>query len=155
MARIAQHQAEAPGGDPLGAAIDFADEPEAPAVLALIQAAFDRYAKAIPSPEEISEAIQTRQILILKLERELAGLLHFETHGATSILRFWTVAQRFRDRGVGGALWRRYLASQCAVRRFVLWVDEGNDDAIRKYRHYHYENDGVSDDILANECIPQ
>ena len=153
MTRVAQQEA-APPDDPWREQIAFAGEPDADAVLKLIQSAFDRYAKQIPPPEEIRAAIEVHQIIVLKLGSEIAGLLYFETHGATSTLRFWTVAARFRDRRVGGALLRHYLASQCAVRRFVLWVDEGNDDAIRKYRHYHYDNDGVSDYILANECIP-
>lgn len=153
MTRVAQQ--ETASDDPWREQIVFAGEPDADAVLGLIQSAFDRYAKQIPSPEEIREAIRSFQILTLKLGNQIAGLLHFETHGATSTLRFWTVAQRFRDRRVGGALMRHYLASQSAVRRFVLWVDVGNDDAIRKYRRYHYDNDGVSDDILANECITQ
>ena len=155
MTRVAQQEAAPATDDPWREQIAFAGEPDADAVLGLIQSAFNHYAKQIPSPEEIRAAVQTHQIIILKLGSELAGALYFETHGATSTLRFWTVAARFRDRRVGGALLRHYIASQCAVRRFVLWVDEGNDDAIRKYRHYHYENDGVSDYILANECIPE
>jgi ribosomal protein S18 acetylase RimI-like enzyme len=153
MTRVAQQ--EASPDDPWREQVAFASEPDAEAVLGLIQSAFNHYAKQIPSPEEIRAAIQAFQIIILKLGSQIAGLLHFETHGATSTLRFWTVSQRFRDRRVGGALMRHYLASQSAVRRFVLWVDEGNDDAIRKYRRYHYDNDGVSDHILANPCIPQ
>lgn len=151
MARPAR-QEEAPG-DPWLEQVALARESDAAEALGLIEAAFDRYAKQIPPREEIEAAIRGRSMLILRLGSEIAGLLYFENHGVASTLRFWTVARRFRDRHLGAALMRRYLASQQDARRFVLWVDEGNDDAIQKYRRFHYESDGLADDILANDLI--
>jgi ribosomal protein S18 acetylase RimI-like enzyme len=154
MTRAAQQERPVVPDDPWREQLFFARESDGEAVRGLIESAFDRYAKQIPPAQEIHAAIEAHHVFVLKLGTEIAGLLHFDLHGATSTLRFWTVARRFRDRHVGGALMRHYLASQCDVRRFVLWVDEGNDNAISKYRRYHYDHDGVSDHILANECIP-
>jgi len=154
MARGAATQEFPPVDDDEGKARTvFAEKRDGQAMLALIESAFDQYAKHIPSPDEIESAIEACQILIIRQGEHPAGLLFFETRGVTSTLRFWTVAREFRDLHLGAALMRHYLASQTAVRRFVLWVNADNADALRKYRHYHYANDGVVDCVLANEWI--
>jgi GNAT superfamily N-acetyltransferase len=128
---------------------------ECEAVLGLIEQTCDRYAKQIPDLEEIEAAVFSRQILTLRDGNALAGLLHFETRGATSTLRYWVVAPEFQNRHIGSALMRRYLASHPHVRRFVLWVNSDNADALHKYQHYHYARDGVVDRIFANNLIPK
>ena len=133
--------------------VSLAERRDAPAVLSLIERNFDRYAKQIPSIDEIETAIDSCRILTIQHGGALAGLLFFETRGVTSTLRFWTVADEFRDAHIGSALMRRYLESQTEVRRFLLWVNTDNEDALNKYRHYHYETDGVVDYVLANEWI--
>ena len=126
---------------------------EGKALLELIEGACDRFAKQIPALEEIEAASSSRQILTFRCGETLAGLLHYETRGVTTTLRYWVVAPGFRDRGVGSALMNHYLASQAGVRRFVLWVNSDNEDALRKYRHYHYARDGVVDLVLVNDWI--
>lgn len=153
MARIANVETTLPCNDANSLHVTFAENSNAPAILGLIESRFNCYAKNIPAPREIAAVIEGRQILIVQQRTDLAGLLFFETHGSTSTLRFWAVAEGFRDLGVGSALMRHYFASHPHVRRFLLWVNLDNEDAIRKYQHYHYIRDGVFDYVLANEWI--
>ena len=155
MARSAPQEAQPVQRNLGNDAILIAERQDERDVLNLIEAAFDPYAKHIPSLEEIRAAIDRCEILILRHTTDIAGLLFFETHGVTSTLRFWTVREGFRDAHLGSELMGHYLASQTAVRRFVLWVNTDNEDALRKYRHYHYATDGVLDYVLANESIPR
>ena len=136
-----------------GDGVLLATRHDAGAIMVLLETAFDRYAMQLPSPEEIEAAVESSEILLLKRSDALAGLLFFETHGVTSTLRFWAVAQEFHGTCVGSSLIWHYLATQGGVRRFVLWADADDRVLIEKYRHYHYAEDGVVDYVLTNDLI--
>jgi ribosomal protein S18 acetylase RimI-like enzyme len=80
-------------------------------------------------------------------------LLFFETQGLASSVRFWAVSEKFRDRRVGSALMQHYFQIHGSVRRFTLWVNASNENAITKYRHYGYAPDGLMDHVLVNQMI--
>jgi hypothetical protein len=139
---------------PIGEGQVVSAEPaDSQAILSLIENSFDRYAEQLPTLEEIEEAVQNRQILVVKREGTIGGLLFYETQGFTSMVRYWLAAKPFRAFHLGSALMRHYLATQRAVRRFVLWVIVDNADAVQKYRHYGFLPDGLVDYVLANEMI--
>ena len=133
-----------------GLPVGFAEKADGPAVLGLIESLFDRYGEQLPMLYEIEAAIENRQILAVRNDSELAGLLFFETQGLASTVRFWAVAEKFRALKVGSAVMRQYLKIHDAVRRFTLWVNVGNENAIRKYRHFGYAPDGLIDHVLAS-----
>ena len=102
----------------------------------------------------IDAAIQARQIFAIRCDSALAALLFFETQGFTSTVRYWVVANQFQSVGFGSALIRHYFAAQSAVRRFILWVTVDNENAVKKYRHYGYNPDGLVDNVLVNSLVP-
>jgi hypothetical protein len=119
----------------------------------LIEGLFDPVGEQIPALYEIEEAVANHQVFAVKREGVLAGILFFEAQGFTSAVRFWAVAEKFHAAGVGSALMRHYLRAQSGVRRFTLWVNAANQNAIQKYGHYGYAPDGLVDYVLANEMI--
>lgn len=123
------------------------------ALLELIERSFDRYGEQIPTLYELETAIDNHQVLVARHGGELAGLLFFETQGLASSVRFWAVSERFRDRRVGSALMQHYFQIHGSVRRFTLWVNASNENAITKYRHYGYTPDGLMDHVLVNQMI--
>jgi hypothetical protein len=131
----------------------YADKMDAPAISDILSRSFDRHAEQLPMLYEIESAIESRQILVVKSREMLGGLLFFETHGFTSTVRYWLVAEGFRASHLGSALMRHYFASQSAVRRFILWVIADNTNAVEKYQHYGFLPDGLVDYVLANEKI--
>jgi len=133
--------------------VTLAERADAPTILNLLLGAFDRYAEQLPTASEVESAVAAGQIFVVKLDGALAGLLFFETQGMTSTLRYWLVTEGFRDRHVGAALMRRYLASQSAVRRFLLWVIASNDNAVQKYMRFGFAPDGLVDHVLASAPI--
>jgi hypothetical protein len=151
MARVAQAPPAPAGESP----VVIANPSDAPAILALLERAFNRFGEQIPLLYEIEAAVQARQILVAKHEGALAGLLHFETQGVTSTLRFWAVADEFRAHKFGSALIRQYFAVNNTVKRFNLWVAADNVNAVQKYGHYGYTPDGLVDYVLANELVPE
>jgi len=150
LARPAQ-----PGRVTAGSPVVPAEKADAPGVLALIENFFDRFGEQIPGLREIEAAIENRQVLVMRCDGALAGLLFFETQGVASTVRFWVVAEKFRARHVGSALMQYYFQTHGAVRRFTLWVNANNENAIAKYRHYGYAPDGLVDHVLANHLIRQ
>jgi GNAT superfamily N-acetyltransferase len=133
--------------------ISVAVQSEAPEVLGLIEASFDRFADQLPTLYEIDAAIAAGQIFVIKQNGTIAALLFFETQGLTSTIRYWLVAAQFHSRGFGSALIRQYFSTQSAVRRFLLWVTATNENAIQKYQHYGYAPDGLVDHVLVNEPV--
>jgi ribosomal protein S18 acetylase RimI-like enzyme len=152
-----QRMSRAGTGDEAGRAVDdptvFAEKHDSPAVLELIESLFDRYGEQLPMPYEIESAVDNHQVVAVKRDDTVAGILFFETQGLASAVRFWAVAEKFQSSGVGSALMRRYLQVHSDVRRFTLWVNANNQNAIRKYEHYRYAPDGLVDCILANGLI--
>jgi hypothetical protein len=131
----------------------YAEKMDAPAVSDLLGRSFDHQAEQLPMLYEIESAIKSRQILVVKNQGTLAGLLFFETQGFTSTVRYWLVAEEFRASRLGSALMRHYFTTQSAVRRFVLWVIADNVNAVQKYQHYGFIPDGLIDYVLANGKI--
>jgi ribosomal protein S18 acetylase RimI-like enzyme len=142
--------APAPGIEP---PVHFAHRSEAEAIHLLLESSFDHFADQLPALHEIEAAIAARQILTVPCEGRLGALLFFETQGFTSTLRYWAVAEEFRNRRLGGALMRHYFGLHGAVRRFLLWVVADNHNAVEKYQHYGYLPDGLLDQVLVNEPI--
>jgi len=108
----------------------------------------DRYSEQIPLIEEIELMIKSNQLLALKKNNEIAGLLYFEKSGKTSHLKEWHVNEKYRGIKVGARLLSTYfnLCSDC--NRFILWVKENNTDAIKIYEHYGYKKELIKDRIL-------
>lgn len=149
MARPAQIT----GSTDVNLPVVFVENTDAPAILELVENAFDRYGEQLPALYEIEAAIKNRQIFAVKRDEKIAGLLFFETQGFNSIVRFWAVAEEFRALKIGSALMQHYFKTQNAVRRFTLWVNTENENAIQKYKHYGYAPDGLIDCVLANKMI--
>jgi hypothetical protein len=133
--------------------VTLADEADKRAILDLLESSFDHYADQLPTPYEIEAAIEGKQIFVIKCDGELAAMLHFETQGFTSTIRYWVAAERFQSKRLGASLIRHYFATQSAVKRFILWVVAANENAVKKYQHYGYVADGLIDHVLANEKI--
>jgi ribosomal protein S18 acetylase RimI-like enzyme len=150
-------RAQQPGATTAGSvqAVTVGTRKDAVEVLTLLRASFDPFAEQLPTEYEIVAALDSQQILLVRMEDSLAGLLFFETQGFASMLRYWVVAKAFQSRGVGAALMTRYLESQSAAKRFVLWVMSDNARAIQQYRRFGYQPDGMVDYVLANVKIAQ
>lgn len=138
----------------VGTRVVRAEKTEGRAALDLLDGTFDRFADQLPTLYEIEAALETGQVLAVKADGNLAALLYFETQGFATTIRYWAVAEAYRDRGFGSALMREYLESHAAARRFTLWVVSENKNAVKKYEHYGYAADGLIDHVLTNAMIP-
>lgn len=130
------------------AEVVLADQADGAALAGMLETALDRHAEQIPDADEMARAAAERKVLIVRADAAIAGLLFYEKTGQASLLRHWLVDPAYRDRRVGARLMRRYFADCAEVRRFVLWVISDNHNAIDRYRHYGYAQDGLIDQVL-------
>jgi ribosomal protein S18 acetylase RimI-like enzyme len=128
--------------------VGFAGPADAPAILELLERLFDRFSKQIPDLDEIRDAISRNSILVCRQGMAIAGLLFFETAGLTSTLRYWCVDATFREQRVGSRLITSFFRVCRASKSIVLWVYAENDNAIRRYRHYGFQDEETVDQIL-------
>jgi len=111
----------------------------------------DRYAEQIPSVEELTLEIRNKNIILIKKEGVIAGFVHYNIKGLTSHLRYWFVNPDFREQRIGSKLLRSYFSLTPQAIRFILWVIQTNDNAIKRYFHYGYVLDNLTDTVLINK----
>jgi ribosomal protein S18 acetylase RimI-like enzyme len=150
MTKTVAGEAPAPAADP---EVVWADSADGPALAAMLEAMLDRHAEQIPDAGEMSRAAGEKKILVIRAGGAIAGQLFFEATGQSSILRHWVVDAAYRDRRVGARLMHRYFAECKDVRRFTLWVISDNDNAIDRYKHYGYQQDGLIDQVLMRQAV--
>jgi ribosomal protein S18 acetylase RimI-like enzyme len=126
----------------------LAGESDGAALAGMLETELDRFSEQIPDAEEMARAASERKIMIIRSGAAIAGMLFSEVTGQSSLLRHWVVDPAYRDQRVGARLIRRYFADCKDVRRFLLWVISDNHNAIDRYRHYGYQQDGMIDQVL-------
>jgi GNAT superfamily N-acetyltransferase len=108
----------------------------------------DRHADQIPELDALEVAAANGNILLARVGAELAGLLFFEQWRLSAILRYWVLAERYRNQGIGALLIEWFFRLSGESRRISLWVVADNRDAIEKYRHYGFERDRLVDQVM-------
>lgn len=151
MTKVTRPEDAAPPAAP-DPEIVLAGEGDGAALAAMLEAELDRFSEQIPDADEMARAASERKILIIRsgirTGQAIAGMLFYEVTGQSSLLRHWVVDPAYRDQRIGARLMRRYFAECKDVRRFLLWVISDNHNAIDRYRHYGYQQDGLIDQVL-------
>lgn len=114
----------------------------------LLHEHFDKYAEQIPTKEELCDFITTNHSLLFKIEGIIAGFILFDQTPSTSCLRYWFVNPKYRNQGVGSALFHEYIKRCAACSRHLLWVVEDNENAVKRYEHYGYKTEKLKDYVL-------
>lgn len=121
---------------------------EAPAVLAFFEELLDPYSEQIPDLEQIQNACSAGNIVVIRNNSHLDGVLFYESTGVTTVLRYWFVAKDAQNKGVGARLIKTMFRRCSDGKRTLLWVFGDNDDAIGKYEHYGFRRDDMRDLIM-------
>lgn len=111
----------------------------------------DPLSEQIQSIAELREAVVSEGVLVVREGDGLSGMLIHETTGQSTVLRYWHVAAHCHGNGIGSRLMHAFLARCATSRRVVLWVLSSNDDAISKYSHYGFSEDGMIDNIMVRQ----
>lgn len=112
---------------------------------------FDIFAERIPSVEELKSLITSTYLI--RDNRQITALLISEKKGVTEELRYWLVKKEFQKKKYGGILMRYFLNKNEDTKRFVLWVDNTNQNAIDKYKYFGFSNDKIINEIYITKDL--
>lgn len=143
IGQLADNSWEEPEGVTMG------EDADAEQVYDALQQGFDPLCEQLPSMQEVRDYIQRRQLLVVREGRTLCGFLIYELSGQTSwYLRYWYTVPEYRNRKVGSRLLKAALLKGRDTRRQQLWVVSDNENAIRRYEHYGFKRETVTDHVM-------
>lgn len=125
-----------------------ATEEDIPRVSQFLHSFFDARTEQIPYDEELKNFVLEGHVLLCKDDDEETGFLIYEQNNTTLYLRYWFTHPDYRDRKVGSRLLRRFFEEGKATKRQLLWVIRSNENAIKRYRHYGFEEENMYDYVL-------
>lgn len=125
---------------------------EAGMVSSLLSQYFDATLEQLPLEEELMDYAQNGQVLLCRLQNQIAGFLVFERNSSTLYLRYWFTHPDFRDQRVGSRLLRVFFAEGKNVQRQLLWVIRNNENAIKRYKHYGFQEENMFDYVMTNHA---
>lgn len=131
----------------------YASKEETKDVLSLLNQYFDKRTEQIPYLEELENYAEQKHILLNKIDGQIAGFVIFEMSKVSLYLRYWFVHPDYREKGVGSKLVKRYFFEGRETKREQLWVICSNENAIKRYCHYGYNNENMFDYVITNKEI--
>lgn len=117
-----------------------------PLIKLFLEENFDVYAERIPTIKELEKLSETTYLI--KQRNSIAAILISEINGYTEELRYWLVDKEYRENGFGSILMKYFFNHNASTTRFLLWVQENNENAIEKYKHFGFEKDNLNMYIL-------
>lgn len=129
--------------------VTFGEDADVQQVYDTLQTGFDPLSEQLPSMQEVRDFVQRRQLLVVREGESLCGFLIFELSGRTSwYLRYWYTAPEHRNRKVGARLLKAALLKGKDTRRQQLWVVSDNENAIRRYEHYGFKREPITNHVM-------
>lgn len=109
---------------------------------------FDPVLERIPQDRELRTLINSRSIALKRNPNgEIIGMIVYEKTGKSIHLRYWWTHPGYRNKGIGSELMSHFFTIGNDTVRQYLWVFEDNGNALKRYRHYGFEFDGIQDSM--------
>ena len=124
---------------------------DVPEVSKLLHYYFDARVEQIPYDTELMDFTRQGHVLLCKEQGILLGFLIYELNNTTLYLRYWFTHPDFRDKKVGSRLLKRFFEEGRDTKRQLLWVIRTNENAIKRYRHYGFDDENMFDHIMTNK----
>lgn len=118
---------------------------------ALLHQYFDEKTEQIPYLEELEKYADQGLVLVCEEQGEIVGFLIYELNATTLYLRYWFALPAFRDKKVGSRLLRRFFEEGKATKRQLFWVIRTNENAIKRYKHYGFQEENLYDFVMTNQ----
>jgi GNAT superfamily N-acetyltransferase len=114
---------------------------------------FDSKAEQLPSLDEMIKWSKNENVLVYKIENQVAGFIIYQLVGVTLYLRYWFVSPLFRERKIGSKLFNYFLLKGKYSKRQLFWVIRTNENAIVRYKHYGFKEEKMYNFVLTNKNI--
>lgn len=132
----------------LNANVRYGETKDIESVYEFLHIYFDPYSEQLPMIEDIGNWAGRGELLVYEDNDIVSGFVLFDIIGVTSYLRYWFVHPNYRNRKVGSALLNRYFYESRNTKRQLFWVIESNMNAIKRYKHYGFQEENLFDRIL-------
>ncbi len=127
----------------------FAEKENAGEIIDFLYSQFDIFTSQLPSIEKVLEAIDKREITVVKQNNIVVGLAYFEPIGERmKYLYQIAVKENFRGKGIADNLLRYHFKHFAKDMSFQLWVETKNVPATKLYQKYGFIADGLMDNIM-------
>ena len=133
--------------------LKVANQDESLEVFNQLKTFFDPKAEQLPTQDEMIEWSNNGNILVYKIENQVAGFIIYQLVGVTLYLRYWFVSPLFRDRKFGSKLFNYFLLKGKDSKRQLFWVIQTNENAIVRYKHYGFKEEKLYNFVLTNKNI--
>ena len=133
--------------------LKVADLDESLKVFELLKEHFDPKAEQLPTPEEIHQWCNNKNILIYKNEEKVAGFIIYQLIGLTLYLKYWFVLPQYREKKIGSKLFNYFLSYGQDSKRQLFWVIQSNENAIVRYEHYGFNKEKMFNYVLINNSL--
>ena len=128
--------------------IRYATESDLPLISQQLHQYFDERTEQIPYDEELLEYAKEKRVLVCEENGVVMGHLIFELNASTLYLRYWFTHPDYRDKKVGSRLLRRFFEEGKDTKRQLFWVIRTNENAIKRYKHYGFNEDNMFDFVM-------
>jgi ribosomal protein S18 acetylase RimI-like enzyme len=119
----------------------------------MIKSYFDPRAEQLPEMDDLSEWIRNGSIILFEDQKKIIGFIIYDLNATTLYLRYWFVHPDYRDLKIGSKLFNEFLSRGKNTQRQLFWVIKTNQNAIKRYRHYGFEEEKMSNFILTNKNL--
>ena len=133
--------------------LKVANQDESLDVFNQLKTFFDPKAEQLPTQDEIIEWSNNGNILVYKIQNQVAGFIIYQLVGVTLYLRYWFVSPLFRDRKLGSKLFNYFLSKGKDSKRQIFWVIQTNENAIIRYKHYGFKEEKMYNFVLTNKNL--
>ena len=130
--------------------IRFANREDNILISNLLHVYFNEKTEQLPYDDELNCYIALGRVLVCVNNDNVVGFLIFEMSPSTLYLRYLFTLPEFRDRKVASRLLRKFFEVGKMTKRQILWVVEANDNAVKRYRHYGFNEENMHDFVLTN-----
>jgi len=121
-------------------------------IFQLFESEFDRFAEQIPTIVEIEELIESNEVLLIKINNDIAGILIRKNKIYSSLWSFFLVNKKYRNQKIGSKLLSYYF-NECKGKKINMWVLSNNNNAISIYKHYGFDIDKLFNQIYINKNL--
>lgn len=119
--------------------VSYAEASDADVVHKMFCSSFDPISERIPTKKQLESYIQNKQVLVKRIDGELAGFAVIDIQKRTMYLKHLLTSPRFRRQGLAEGLLNDAFCLSKDCSRFILWVIDGNQPAIRLYEKFGYK----------------
>jgi GNAT superfamily N-acetyltransferase len=142
------------GGDDVFPDVDivFPNVDKAGVICDMFDDNFDRFAEQLPTIDEMRLMLKNKEVLSVMEGDDIAGVLIRKPTPKTSVLMFYLVSPKYRNRKIGSKLLNYYL-NEYKGGMITLWVLSNNENGISVYSHFGFTMEKVIDQIMINKDL--